>query len=196
MNKSLCSVALWIIGAIVADFLISFAISRKRCKANYAHPANCNGGRTDQNQDDPQSLVYGGEIDDPKALSETVDSNDKSENNQPPYLEKGYWISQIILAVLGIGGIAIALYTLSSLRDQAADEKVQANAVLLSQEPNVVIGARQGDYATFTHDRYNNVWVVLHVINLGQTAALHFNLNAWSIYALRNSRPDLHVETY
>jgi hypothetical protein len=51
-------------------------------------------------------------------------------NGQPPPLEKAYWISQVMLvAVLGIGGILVAIFTLIDLNENVVETRIQAAAV-------------------------------------------------------------------
>jgi hypothetical protein len=112
-----------------------------------------------------------------------------------------YLASQYLIVVVAAVGSIVAICSLKSLNDsvtaanvQASAAATQADAVTLSQQPYVAIGARQGEFAQFTHDYQNKLWVKLHVMNLGQTPALGFNLNAWSEDA--PDHPDQHLETY
>jgi hypothetical protein len=127
----------------------------------------------------------------------------RTEYKQTRAYAYAYLASQYLIFIVAFIGAWIAVRSLNRLNqsvgaavDQANAAKTQADAVMLSQQPYVVVGSRSGEFAQFTHDYQNKLWIKLHVVNLGQTAALQFNINAWSKYSPPTQRPELHVETY
>jgi hypothetical protein len=115
-NDSLCFAALFVFGALAVDLLVSYVISGGRCEGINSDPSDSDVGASGHDQNDLRHQAISRKVEKPKSLSEQIDPNSKTKNRSHPRLEVGYWMSQIALAVLGVGGIVIALCTLQSLK--------------------------------------------------------------------------------
>jgi hypothetical protein len=116
----------------------------------------------------------------PITVTYAVDPN-KEEPQRHIRLEQGYWISQIVLAVIGAVGIVVALWTLSDLNRTAYDTHRQANDAdtqaktaqqefELSERPWLFVGAVKLGGLTYDKDvlRFS---AVFRIRNIGHSPA-------------------------